>query len=85
MPAVTKELKSLQLHDKDTGSSDVQIALMSARIAHLTNHLSTHRKDFSSRRGLLMLVAQRRRLLDYLKNTDEPRYQKVIKTLGLRR
>lgn len=85
MPAVTKELKSLQLHDKDTGSSDVQIALMSARIAHLTSHLSTHRKDFSSRRGLLMLVAQRRRLLDYLKNTDEPRYQKVIKTLGLRR
>lgn len=85
MSAVTKELKSLQLHDKDTGSSDVQIALMSARIAHLTSHLSTHRKDFSSRRGLLMLVAQRRRLLDYLKNTDEPRYQKVIKTLGLRR
>jgi small subunit ribosomal protein S15 len=85
MSAPSKELKSLQLHDKDTGSSDVQIALMSARIAHLTNHLSLHRKDFSSRRGLLMLVAQRRRLLDYLKNTDEPRYQKVIKTLGLRR
>ena len=85
MSAVTKELKSLQLHDKDTGSSDVQIALMSARISHLTTHLSSHRKDFSSRRGLLMLVAQRRRLLDYLKNTDEPRYQKVIKTLGLRR
>ena len=85
MSAPTKELKSLKLHDKDTGSSDVQVALMSARIAHLTEHLSVHRKDFSSRRGLLMLVAQRRRLLDYLKNTDEPRYQKVIKTLGLRR
>jgi small subunit ribosomal protein S15 len=85
MSAPSKELQSLKLHDKDTGSSDVQIALMSARIAHLTEHLSVHRKDFSSRRGLLMLVAQRRRLLDYLKNTDEPRYQKVIKTLGLRR
>ena len=85
MSAPSKELQSLKLHDKDTGSSDVQIALMSARIAHLTEHLSMHRKDFSSRRGLLMLVAQRRRLLDYLKNTDEPRYQKVIKTLGLRR
>lgn len=85
MPATAPDLKSLKLHDKDTGSSDVQIALMSARIAHLTEHLSRHRKDFSSRRGLLMLVANRRRLLDYLKNTDEPRYQKVIKTLGLRR
>ena len=85
MSAPSKELQSLKLHEKDTGSSDVQIALMSARIAHLTEHLSMHRKDFSSRRGLLMLVAQRRRLLDYLKNTDEPRYQKVIKTLGLRR
>ena len=85
MSAPSKELQSLKLHDKDTGSSDVQIALMSARIAHLTEHLSVHRKDFSSCRGLLMLVAQRRRLLDYLKNTDEPRYQKVIKTLGLRR
>lgn len=83
--AATPHSKTLQLHDKDTGSSDVQIALMSARIAHLTDHLSRHRKDFSSRRGLLMLVAQRRRLLDYLKNTDEPRYQKVLKTLGLRR
>lgn len=83
--AATPHSKTLQLHDKDTGSSDVQIALMSARILHLTDHLSRHRKDFSSRRGLLMLVAQRRRLLDYLKNTDEPRYQKVLKTLGLRR
>jgi small subunit ribosomal protein S15 len=85
MPAPTPALTALKLHDKDTGSSDVQIALMSARILHLTEHLSTHRKDFSSRRGLLRLVATRRRLLDYLKNTDEPRYQKVIKTLGLRR
>ena len=57
-------------HDKDTGSSEVQIALLSARIAHLTEHLKTHRKDFHSRRGLLMMAARRRKLLDYLKRTD---------------
>ena len=57
-------------HDKDTGSSEVQIALLSARIAHLTEHLKTHRKDFHSRRGLLMMAARRRKLLDYLKKTD---------------
>ena len=55
-------------HEKDTGSSEVQIALLSARIAHLTEHLKTHRKDFHSRRGLLMMAARRRKLLDYLKN-----------------
>ena len=72
-------------HDKDTGSSEVQIALLSARIAHLTEHLKTHRKDFHSRRGLLMMAAKRRKLLDYLKRTDLKRYQAVIDKLELRR
>ena len=72
-------------HDKDTGSSEVQIALLSARIAHLTEHLKTHRKDFHSRRGLLMMAAKRRKLLDYLKKTDLKRYQAIIDKLELRR
>ena len=72
-------------HDKDTGSSEVPIALLSARIAHLTEHLKTHRKDFHSRRGLLMMAAKRRKLLDYLKRTDLKRYQAVIDKLELRR
>ena len=72
-------------HDKDTGSSEVQVALLSARIAHLTEHLKTHRKDFHSRRGLLMMAARRRKLLDYLRKTDLKRYQAIIDKLGLRR
>ena len=72
-------------HDKDTGSSEVQIALLTARIAHLTEHLKTHRKDFHSRRGLLMMAARRRKLLDYLKKTDLKRYQAIIEKLDLRR
>ena len=72
-------------HDKDTGSSEVQIALLTARIAHLTEHLKTHRKDFHSRRGLLMMAARRRKLLDYLKRTDLKRYQAIIEKLELRR
>jgi len=72
-------------HDKDTGSSEVQIALLSARIAHLTEHLKTHRKDFHSRRGLLMMAARRRKLLDYLKRTDLKRYQAIIDKLDLRK
>ena len=72
-------------HDKDTGSSEVQIALLSARIAHLTEHLKTHGKDFHSRRGLLMMAAKRRKLLDYLKRTDLKRYQAIIEKLELRR
>ena len=72
-------------HDKDTGSSEVQIALLSARIAHLTEHLKIHRKDFHSRRGLLMMAAKRRKLLDYLKRTDLKRYQAIIEKLELRR
>ena len=72
-------------HDKDTGSSEVQIALLSARIAHLTEHLKTHRKDFHSRRGLLMMAARRRKILDYLKRTDLKRYQAIIDKLDLRK
>ncbi len=74
-----------QLHEGDTGSADYQVALLTRRIIDLTGHLGTHRKDFSSRRGLLRLVSQRRKLLDYLKAHSEERYQKVIQGLGLRR
>lgn len=77
--------KKFALNEKDTGSADVQIAMMTKRINHLTQHLLTHRKDFSSRRGLLVMVAQRRRLLDYLRNTAPDRYTALIKGLGLRR
>ena len=72
-------------HDKDTGSSEVQIALLTSRIPHLTEHLKTHRKDFHSRRGLLMMAARRRKLLDYLKKNDLKRYQSIVEKLGLRR
>ncbi|MBL9157588.1 MAG: 30S ribosomal protein S15 [Verrucomicrobiales bacterium] len=75
----------LQLHDRDTGSADVQIALLTTRINHLTGHLTANKKDVSSRRGLLRMVARRRKLLDYLSRTDNERYQKVLATLGLRR
>lgn len=78
-------LKDYQLHETDTGSAGVQIALMTARIQHLTDHLSVHRKDASSRRGLLRLVAQRRKLLDYVKANEEERYQQLIQGLGLRK
>lgn len=72
-------------HENDTGSPEVQIALLSDRIDHLTEHFKVHKKDFHSRRGLLKLVGQRRRLLDYLKKKDLSRYREVIKSLGLRR
>ena len=72
-------------HEKDTGSSEVQVALLTARINHLTEHLKTHRKDFHSRRGLLMMAARRRKLLDYLRKTNLTRYQAIIDKLGLRR
>lgn len=81
----TINLKDFQLHEADTGSADYQVALLTQRIVHLTSHLGTHRKDFSSRRGLLRLVSQRRKLLDYLKAHSEERYLKVIQGLGLRR
>jgi len=69
----------------DTGSPEVQVAILSERIANLTEHLKTHSKDFHSRRGLLMMVGQRRRLLDYVKRKDANRYEDLIKRLGLRR
>ncbi|OHE22908.1 MAG: 30S ribosomal protein S15 [Syntrophobacterales bacterium RBG_19FT_COMBO_59_10] len=78
-------ISSYRLHDKDTGSPEVQIALLSARIEYLTEHFKTHKKDHHSRRGLLKLVGQRRRLLDYVKNKDVERYRSVIQRLGLRK
>ena len=73
------------LQENDTGSSEVQVALLSDRINHLTEHLRVHKKDHHSRRGLLMLVGRRRRLLDYLKENDVERYRAIIAHLGLRR
>jgi small subunit ribosomal protein S15 len=71
--------------ENDTGSAEVQIAVLTERIANLTEHFKTHKKDNHSRRGLLKLVSQRRRLLDYLKKVNEDRYKDVVKKLGLRR
>ncbi|MCB1233018.1 MAG: 30S ribosomal protein S15 [Verrucomicrobiae bacterium] len=85
MSEAVTDIKEFQLHEGDTGSADVQIARLTWRISELTEHLSQHKKDFSSRRGLLMLVAQRRKLLDYLAKTDNERYQKILKALKLRR
>ena len=84
MEAKTKTIDTFKTHAKDTGSADVQIALLTHRINHLTEHLQTAKKDHSSRRGLLIMVGQRRRLLDYLQNTDLGRYQSVAKKLKLR-
>lgn len=81
----TVNLAEYKQHEKDTGSAQYQIALMTQRIAHLTSHLGQHVKDNSSRRGLLKLVAQRRKLLNYLKASSEESYQKIISSLGLRR
>lgn len=78
-------IDNYKLHEGDTGSPDVQIALLTERINDLTEHLKTHKKDNHSRRGLLMMVGQRRRLLNYLKTTDTERYQALIKKLKLRR
>ena len=72
-------------HDSDTGSPEVQVALLTERITHLTDHLRTHKHDHHSRRGLLMLVGKRRRLLNYLKSQDVERYRGLIAALGLRR
>jgi small subunit ribosomal protein S15 len=74
-----------RLHDSDTGSPEVQIAILSERINQLTEHLKTHKKDHHSRRGLLMLVGRRRRMLDYVKDTDVERYRGIVAKLGLRR
>ncbi|MEI6033778.1 MAG: 30S ribosomal protein S15 [Verrucomicrobiae bacterium] len=83
--AATAEVDTLRLHEKDTGSADVQVALLTKRISELTGHLKVNAKDHSSRRGLLKLVATRRRLLDYLKRTAAGRYQSVLEKLQLRK
>ena len=85
MEAKAKTIDGFKLHERDTGSADVQIALLTQRINHLTEHLLKNKKDHSSRRGLLMMVGQRRRLLDYLQNVDVNRYQAVTKKLKLRK
>ena len=81
----TEIIGNFRTHDSDTGSPEVQIAILSSRIAELTAHFQTHKKDHGSRRGLLMLVSKRRRLLDYLKKTDADRYRDVIGKLGIRK
>ena len=82
----TREIvQSNRRHETDTGSPEVQVALLTNRIAYLTEHFKVHRKDHHSRRGLLKLVGQRRRLLDYLKRIDEARYRTLIERLGIRR
>jgi small subunit ribosomal protein S15 len=78
-------IKEFATKDGDTGSPEVQVAVLTSRITTLTEHFKTHKKDNHSRRGLLMMVAQRRKLLDYLKRKDEPRYQALIARLGIRR
>jgi small subunit ribosomal protein S15 len=78
-------IDNYKVHDKDTGSPEVQVALLSARIEYLTEHFKVHKKDHHSRRGLLKLVGQRRRLLEYLKDKDVDRYRKLIERLGLRK
>ena len=88
--SVTAERKAALIKDNaktknDTGSPEVQVAILSERIANLTEHFKDHKKDNHSRRGLLKLVSQRRQLLDYVKRTDEKRYQALIDRLGLRR
>ena len=85
MQEKSKVITEFRTHETDTGSPDVQIALLTERINNLTEHLQTNRKDLSSRRGLMILVGKRRRLLDYLKRKDEPRYQAVTKKLKLRK
>jgi small subunit ribosomal protein S15 len=85
MEAKAKTIDGFKLHERDTGSADVQIALLTQRINHLTEHLQKNMKDHGSRRGLLMMVGKRRRLLDYLHNTDLTRYQTVTKKLKLRK
>jgi len=78
-------INNFKKHEGDTGSAEVQIAILTARIVYLTDHFKIHKKDHHSRRGLLKLVGQRRRMLDYLKSRDLGRYKKVIEQLGIRR
>ena len=78
-------VKKYQSHKNDTGSTEVQVAILTKKISDLTKHLKDHKKDFDSRRGLLMMVGKRRRLLNYLKKTEEEKYNKVVLDLGLKR
>ncbi len=78
-------LQAYQLHEKDTGSPEVQVSLLSARIAYMTEHLSRHKKDYHSRYGLMKMVGQRKRLLDYLRKKDVDAYRQLIENLNLRR
>jgi len=81
----TEVISNYRLHEKDTGSAEVQVAILSERIVYLTDHFKSHKKDHHSRRGLLKIVGQRRRLLDYLKEKDVARYREIIGRLGIRR
>ena len=81
----TEVIGSYRTHDSDTGSPEVQVAILSERIGYLTDHFKTHAKDHHSRRGLLKLVGQRRRLLDYVKGKDTQRYAELIRRLGIRK
>ena len=85
MPDKTATIANYRLHDTDTGSPEVQVAILTERINHLTEHLKAHKKDHHGRRGLLMLVGRRRRLLDYVRRNDVERYRALIARLGLRR
>ena len=85
MPNKATTIDQHKTHDTDTGSPEVQIALLTERITHLTEHLKVHKKDHHSRRGLLMLVGRRRRMLDYVRSIDVERYRTIIANLGLRR
>ena len=84
MAAKAANIADFQLHERDTGSADVQVASLTEKILHLTEHLQTHKKDHSSRRGLLMMVGERRKLLDYLQSKDQGRYDALVKKLNLR-
>lgn len=85
MQPKSEVIENYRTHDKDTGSPEVQVAILTTRINHLTGHLQKHAKDHHSRRGLLMMVGQRRRLLNYLKKTEVKRYRTLIEKLGIRR
>ena len=83
--AKSEIIQNFRMHETDTGSTDVQVALLTQRINELTGHFKTHTKDHHSRRGLLKMVGQRRRLLDYMKRRDGERYRQVIERLGIRK
>ena len=85
MEAKQDTITKYRIHETDTGSSEVQIALLTGRINHLTGHLKVHKKDHHSRRGLLMMVGRRRRLLNYLKHKNIEQYRSMLQSLGLRR